>query len=146
MRATLLLLAAAAAGLAAGPYGDISGLKLNKPEDKEDVKSTPPPKDAFVLFDGKSLDGWTKPDGKVPAEWDLLPNGVPGDQSRLVWHLDLTSGSERVLTAESIYPDVPRLVVLVLAIVLFAGVVIIRSRGQRRNTPEPPIFTTPSQP
>src|SRR5204863_3780826 len=73
-------------------------------------------------------------------------NGVPGDQSRLVWHLDLTSGSERVLTAESIYPDVPRLVVLVLAIVLFAGVVIIRSRGQRRNTPEPPIFTTPSQP
>ena len=67
-------------------------------------------------------------------------------KSRLVWHLDLTSGSERILTAESIYPDVPRLVVLVLAIVLFAGVVIIRSRGQRRNTPEPPIFTTPSQP
>ena len=76
----------------------------------------------------------------------IATNGVPGDQSRLVWHLDLTSGSERVLTAESIYPDVPRLVVLVLAIVLIAGAVIIRSRGRRPTTPEPPIFTTPSQP
>jgi hypothetical protein len=73
-------------------------------------------------------------------------NGVPGDQSRLVWHLDLTSGSERVLTAESIYPDVPRLVVLLLAIVLIVGAVFVRSRGRRPITAEPPIFTTPPQP
>jgi hypothetical protein len=73
-------------------------------------------------------------------------NGVPGDQSRLVWHLDLTTGSERVLTAESVYPDVPRLVVLLLAIVLIVGAVLIRSRGRRPITPEPPIFTTPTQP
>jgi hypothetical protein len=58
-------------------------------------------------------------------------NGVPGDQSRLVWHLDLTSGSERVLTAESIYPDVPRLIVLLLAIVLIVGAVFVRSRARR---------------
>jgi hypothetical protein len=73
-------------------------------------------------------------------------NGVPGDQSRLVWHLDLTSGSERVLTAESIYPDVPRLVVLLLAIVVIVGAVFVRSRGRRPITAEPPIFTTPPQP
>jgi hypothetical protein len=70
-------------------------------------------------------------------------NGVPGDQSRLVWHLDMTSGSERVLTAESVYPDVPRLIVLGLAIVLIAGAIIIRSRGRRSITAEPPIFTPP---
>ena len=77
MRATHVIWAAAlAAGLAADPYGDISDLKLNKPEDKVDVKSTPAPKDAVILFDGKSLDGWTKTDGKSPAEWELLPGGV----------------------------------------------------------------------
>jgi hypothetical protein len=73
-------------------------------------------------------------------------NGVPSDQSRLVWHLDLSSGSERVLTAESIYPDVPRLVVLLLVIVVLAGAVLIRSRARRPVTVEPPIFTTPPQP
>jgi 3-keto-disaccharide hydrolase len=77
MRATHLIWAAAlAAGLAADPYGDISDLKLNKPEDKVDVKSTPAPKDAVILFDGKNLDGWTKTDGKSPAEWDLVSGGV----------------------------------------------------------------------
>ena len=71
---------------------------------------------------------------------------MPGDQSRLVWHLDLTTGSERVLTAESIYPDVPRLVVLLVLIVLIVVVIFIRSRTRRPITPEPPIFTTPPQP
>jgi hypothetical protein len=57
-------------------YGDISGLKLAKPEDKEDVKGTPPPKDALVLFDGKSLDNWVKTDGKTPAHWKLVGGGA----------------------------------------------------------------------
>jgi hypothetical protein len=37
-------------------------------------------------------------------------------------------------------------VVLVLAFVLIVGAVLIRSRGRRPITVEPPIFTTPSQP
>jgi len=53
-------------------YGDLGDFKLNKPEDKEDVKSTPPPKDAIVLFDGKNLDAWTKQDGKSEAHWKLV--------------------------------------------------------------------------
>jgi hypothetical protein len=64
------------AGAAGGQYGDISGLKLNKSEDKEDVKTVPPPKGAVVLFDGKNLDNWLKADGKAPAEWKLLEGGV----------------------------------------------------------------------
>src|SRR2546429_9990350 len=64
-------------------------------------------------------------------------NGLPADNSRLVWHLDLTSGSERVLTAESIYPDWPRLIVLVLLIVLIAGAIVLRSRARRPITVEP---------
>jgi hypothetical protein len=73
-------------------------------------------------------------------------NGVPGSESRLVWHLDLASGTERVLTAESIYPDVPRLVALVILIVLVVGAIFIRSRGRRPITAEPALFTGPPQP
>jgi hypothetical protein len=78
MRATRWLLALTA-GLAlapADPYGDISDLKLNKPEDKENVKPAPPPKDAVILFDGKGLDGWTKLDGKSPVGWELKDGGM----------------------------------------------------------------------
>jgi hypothetical protein len=72
-------------------------------------------------------------------------NGVPGDQSRLVWHLDMSSGSERVLTAESIYPDVPRLVALVLVILLMVAVILIRSRTRRQPVAaeQTEIFTQP---
>jgi hypothetical protein len=81
MRAWQPVLAAAGLGLAvaalaaADPYGDISDVKLNKPEDKVDMKSVPPPRDAVVLFDGKSLDNWSRPDGR-PAGWKLLEGGV----------------------------------------------------------------------
>jgi hypothetical protein len=80
MRKRLFLCAAVAVALLGGTalaqYGDISGLKLNKPEDKEDVKSTPAPKDAIVLFDGKNLDAWVKTDGKTAAPWKLVDGGA----------------------------------------------------------------------
>ncbi len=62
-------------GRSAEPYGDISDLKLNKAEDRMDVKSVPPPKDALVLFDGKGFDNWTHTNGKA-VEWKLLDGGV----------------------------------------------------------------------
>ncbi len=72
----LLVLALAAVAADADKYWDISDLKLNKPEDREDAKSTPPPEGAIVLFDGKSLENWTSRDGKKPAAWKLLDGGI----------------------------------------------------------------------
>jgi Domain of Unknown Function (DUF1080) len=71
----LVLAAVAFVCRAADPYGDISDLKVAKPADKEDVKTVAPPKDAVVLFDGKSLDKWTARDGKEP-QWKLLDGGI----------------------------------------------------------------------
>jgi hypothetical protein len=57
-------------------YGDISDLKLAKPEDKVDVKSAAPPKNAIILFDGKNLDNWNKTEGKDKPAWKLLKGGI----------------------------------------------------------------------
>ena len=70
------LLVLALTDSARAQYGDISDLKIAKPEDKEDVKSTPAPPEAIVLFDGKSLDLWTKRDSKDKPGWKILEGGV----------------------------------------------------------------------
>jgi hypothetical protein len=62
--------------LALAQYGDLGDLKILKPEDKQDAAGTPPPKGAIVLFDGKTLDAWTKQDGKTPAHWKLVDGGA----------------------------------------------------------------------
>ncbi|MCI0458467.1 MAG: DUF1080 domain-containing protein [Gemmataceae bacterium] len=74
--AVVLLLGATAA---LAQYGDISDLKLLKPEDKVDVKPTPPPSGAVVLFDGKNLGAWVKARGKAagdPAAWRLVEGAM----------------------------------------------------------------------
>jgi len=51
-------------------------IKLARPEDKEDIKSTPAPADALVLFNGKDLGGWVMTDGKTKAHWSVQPGGI----------------------------------------------------------------------
>lgn len=73
----LATLALAVAGLAAADdYGDLTGLKILKPEDKVDVTPTPPPPGAIVLFDGTGLDAWVGRDGKSPPTWELVQGGA----------------------------------------------------------------------
>ena len=94
---------------------------------------------AQAILAGITYDYFVSLPGLVTAT-----NGVPGDNSRLVWHLDLTAGSERVLTAESIYPDWPRLVVLLVILILVGGGLLVRSRRSRPIAVEPEPPATPT--
>src|SRR5688572_21052701 len=57
-------------------YGDIKDVKLAKPEDAKDMETVASPAGAKILFDGKSLDNWTRRDGKGPAGWKFLDGGI----------------------------------------------------------------------
>ena len=74
--AVAMLTTAASAADGPAPYGDISGLKLARPEDKIDAPSVPPPPGALVLFDGTNLDPWVAKDGRSPARWELVGGGA----------------------------------------------------------------------
>jgi hypothetical protein len=82
MRTTLSALTVVAAALfggtaAFGQYGPIDDLKIAKPQDKQDVKSTPAPEGATVLFGGKNLTQmWARKDGGGEPEWELVEGGA----------------------------------------------------------------------
>ncbi len=88
-------------------YGDISDLKLLKPEDKRDVKSTPPPAGAIVLFNGKNLDGWVKRNGKDPAAWKPVAGGAMQVQGGDIMTKEKFGGSFR-LHVEFRVPYMPK--------------------------------------
>jgi hypothetical protein len=50
--------------------------KALKDDDLKDAKSTPAPKGALVLFDGKDLSNWTKTNGKDEVKWTLRDGGI----------------------------------------------------------------------
>jgi hypothetical protein len=57
-------------------YGSIKGMPIAKPDDVLDAKAASPPADAVVLFDGTSLDNWTKRDSNDKSGWKLLRAGI----------------------------------------------------------------------
>jgi hypothetical protein len=65
-----------AAGVCWAQYGDISGLKLLKSQDKMDVRSTPAPRGAVVLFNGLDLNQWVHINGKDKPKWKLVKGGA----------------------------------------------------------------------
>lgn len=86
-----LVLGFASVATAQDPFGDISGLKLAKAEDKVDVPGTPAPPGAIVLFDGKSLDAWQDRNGKDKAKWTLVDGGL----------LEVKSPTSDIITKDS---------------------------------------------
>lgn len=73
-------------------------------------------------------------------------NGTSAEQSRLVWHMDLTSTSERVLTAESIYLDWMRIVLVIVIVAVGAGGIWYMQRARQPVTVEPPPDSTAQPP
>ncbi len=86
----LLVLTFTTPSRAYGPFDGFGDLKIARPEDKEHVKSMPPPRGAIVLFDGKGLDNWAPRSGKGPAPWRVLRGG----------ELDVKFGSGDVVTKQ----------------------------------------------
>jgi Domain of Unknown Function (DUF1080) len=77
MRLLSLLILLAAVGPASAQWKLDDKFKVLKPEDLKDAVGTPAPKDAIVLFDGKSADKWTKRDGKK-VEWKIADGAMEG--------------------------------------------------------------------
>jgi hypothetical protein len=60
----------------ADPWKLDAAFKALKEDDLKDAKSTPAPKGAIVLFDGKDLSGWTKSNGTDEVKWTLRDGGA----------------------------------------------------------------------
>ena len=73
--AGILVVGAATAAVAVDPYTLPADFKAAKPEDLKGVESTPPPKGAVILFDGKDFSKWQKRGGGE-VKWTLRDGGV----------------------------------------------------------------------
>jgi hypothetical protein len=80
-----------AAAVVAGAAVLLLGVSAFADDKKGD--SAKPPAGAAVLFDGKSLDGWLKTDGK-PAEWNV--------QDR---YMEVVPGKGNIMTEKKFGPD-----------------------------------------
>ncbi|MFO0878994.1 MAG: DUF1080 domain-containing protein [Gemmataceae bacterium] len=73
----LSLAALLLSGVCLAQYGAISDVKLARPEDGKDVKSTPPPAGAIVLLGGDGLENWVqRRDGKSAPTWKSVGDKV----------------------------------------------------------------------
>ena len=59
-------------------YEGTGDLKIDKPEDEEDVKPVPAPEGAIVLFNGKDVSDWTDASGKGEAKWEVVDGVLQG--------------------------------------------------------------------
>ena len=107
MRNAILTLAVVMLSLtqAQAQYGELTDLKILKPDDTKHVESTPAPDGAIVLFDGKSLDKWIKSDGKGEATWKVVDGIMQADKGSIMTK-DKFDGSFK-LHAEFRVPYVP---------------------------------------
>lgn len=75
---TLLLTPLFAIGAETDPWKLDDTFKAAKPEDLKDAESTPAPKGAVVLFDGKDFSKWVKKNGKDEVKWTLTDGVMEG--------------------------------------------------------------------
>jgi len=82
------------AGLALASAGLLCLGLAARADEKKDEGPKPAPKGAEVLFDGKDLSGWTSPDGKTAAEWNVEDG-----------YMEVVPGKGDIKTKETFGPD-----------------------------------------